>query len=67
MKDVDDEQMYEDEETFLNSLPLSTSDDIWPSSTSSSSSSDVVNDRILAQLRYIPRSAICVILSPCNM
>ena len=54
--DEEDKQMTEDEETFLNSLPLSTSDDIWPSRTSvSSSSSEAVDDRILAQLRYIPR------------
>jgi len=54
--DEQDKQMTEDEETFLNSLPLSTSDDIWPSRTSvSSSSSEAVDDRILAQLRYIPR------------
>lgn len=62
--DFDDKQMTDDEAGFLNSLPLSTSDDIWPSSTtssasssssSSSSTSDAVDDRIIAQLRYIPR------------
>ena len=65
--DFDDKQMTEDEAGFLNSLPLSTSDDIWPSSatssasssssfsSSSSSTSDAVDDRIIAQLRYIPR------------
>ena len=45
----------DDEDDWLSRLPLSDSSAVWPDTTVNDSQTP--DDRILAQLRYIPRSA----------